>query len=45
MPTRASPIPKIPQRIFTWLICETRDDKGNASFSTSTSRKMAPVSI
>jgi RHS repeat-associated protein len=22
--------PKDPRRIFTWLICETRDDKGNA---------------
>ena len=28
--TRASPIPPIPTRIFSWLICETRDDKGNA---------------
>ena len=28
--TRASPIPPIPSRIFSWLICETRDDKGNA---------------
>ena len=28
--THASPIPTDPQRIFSWLICETRDDKGNA---------------
>ena len=28
--TRASPTPPIPRRIFSWLICETRDDKGNA---------------
>ena len=28
--TRASPIPLDPSRIFSWLICETRDDKGNA---------------
>ena len=24
--------PAAPQRIFTWLICESRDDKGNAAF-------------
>ena len=26
----ASPIPPTRRRIFSWLICETRDDKGNA---------------
>ena len=28
--TRALSIPNDPTRIFSWLICETRDDKGNA---------------
>ena len=27
---RGSPIPTDPRRVFSWLICETRDDKGNA---------------
>ena len=26
----ASPIPAIPRQVFTWLICESYDDKGNA---------------
>ena len=29
-PTPASPIPPIRRRIFSWLICESHDDKGNA---------------
>ena len=29
-PGRASPTPPTPQHVFSWLICETRDDKGNA---------------
>ena len=29
-PTRASPTRWTQRRIFSWLICETRDDKGNA---------------
>ena len=36
--------PEDPRRIFSWLICETRDDKGNAVlFATKPRMGSAPI--
>ena len=41
----ASPIRADPSRIFSWLICESYDDKGNVDRLPSTSRRTRPASI
>ena len=42
--TAASPIPPIARAVFSWLICESYDDKGNVSSSTTTRRERREVS-